>query len=121
MKKRILTVDDSPSMRQMVKMTLETAGYDVVEAEDGVAALEKLQTNQVDMLISDLNMPRMNGLDLVRQVRGQSQHKFIPIIMLTTESLASTKMEGKQAGATGWIVKPFREDQLLKVVEKVLP
>jgi len=121
MKKRILTVDDSPSMRQMVRMTLETAGYDVEEAEDGVDALEKLQGKQVDMMISDLNMPRMNGLDLVRQVRGQPRHKFIPIIMLTTESLAATKMEGKQAGATGWIVKPFREDQLLKVVEKVLP
>ena len=96
MKKRILTVDDSPSMRQMVRMTLETAGYDVEEAEDGVDALEKLQGKQVDMMISDLNMPRMNGLDLVRQVRGQPQHKFIPIIMLTTESLSH--QNGGQAG-----------------------
>ena len=120
MKKKILTVDDSPSIREMVRLTLEDAGYDVIEAEDGLDALKQLQSNKVDMLLSDLNMPKMDGIELVRKVREQQDHKFIPIIMLTTESLANSKMEGKKAGATGWIVKPFREDQLLKVVQKVI-
>ncbi len=120
MSKKIMTVDDSSSIRAMVRMTLESVGYDVEEAEDGVDALEKLNNNTIDMMISDLNMPRMNGLELCRQVRALESHKFIPIIMLTTESIASTKLEGKEAGATGWIVKPFRQEQLLKVIQRVL-
>ncbi|WP_045215236.1 response regulator [Desulfonatronovibrio magnus] len=119
MAKKIMTVDDSASVRQMVAFTLKDAGYDVVEAVDGQDALGKL-SSPVDMIITDLNMPNMDGLELIRQARGQSQFKFIPIIMLTTESQAEKKQEGKQAGATGWIVKPFKPEQLLAVVKKVL-
>lgn len=119
MAKKIMSVDDSASVRQMVSFTLKDAGYDVVEAEDGKDALGKL-SSPVDMIITDLNMPNMDGLELIRQVRGQEQFKFIPIVMLTTESQAEKKQEGKQAGATGWIVKPFKPEQLLAVVKKVL-
>ncbi len=119
MAKKIMTVDDSASVRQMVVMTLKNAGYEVVEASDGKDALSKL-SGPVDMIITDLNMPNMDGITLIKNVRAQSQYKFIPIIMLTTESQAEKKQEGKTAGATGWIVKPFKPDQLLTVVQKVL-
>lgn len=119
MAKKIMTVDDSASVRQMVTMTLKNAGYDVVEACDGKDALSKL-SGPVDMIITDLNMPNMDGITLIKSVREQSQYKFIPIVMLTTESQAEKKQEGKNAGATGWIVKPFKPDQLLAVVQKVL-
>lgn len=119
MPKKIMTVDDSASVRQMVAMTLRNAGYDVVEASDGKDALSKL-SGPVDMIITDLNMPNMDGITLIRNVRAQSQYKFIPIVMLTTESQAEKKQDGKNAGATGWIVKPFKPDQLLAVVQKVL-
>ncbi len=118
MSKLIMTADDSASMRQMVSMTLKQAGYDVVEAIDGKDALSKI--NGINMLITDLNMPNMDGLELIRQVRSKSEFKFIPIVMLTTESQDGKKAEGKAAGATGWIVKPFNPDQLLAVVKKVL-
>jgi len=118
MTKKIMTVDDSASVRQMVAFTLKTAGYDVVEAQDGQDALGKLSP-EVGMIITDLNMPRMDGLELIRNVRTKPQHKFIPIIMLTTESQGEKKSAGKAAGATGWIVKPFNPDQLLAVVKKV--
>lgn len=121
MGKTILTVDDSASIRQMVKFTLNDAGYNIIEAVDGKDALEKIQKTPVHMLISDVNMPNMDGIELVRQVRTLPAHKFIPIIMLTTESQDAKKQEGKQAGATGWIVKPFKPEQLLAVVKKVLP
>ena len=120
MAKSIMTVDDSTSVRQMVTFTLREAGYDVFEAVDGKDALSKIQSRPVHMLITDLNMPNMDGIELIRNIRAGSTCKFIPIIMLTTESQAEKKMEGKAAGATGWIVKPFNPEQLLAVVKKVL-
>jgi two-component system chemotaxis response regulator CheY len=120
MSKRIMTVDDSASVRQMVSFTLKDAGYDVVEAVDGKDALGKIDGAAVNMVITDLNMPNLDGIGLIRELRGQPQFKFIPIIMLTTESQDSKKQEGRSAGATGWIVKPFKADQLLAVVRKVL-
>jgi len=120
MSKIIMTVDDSASIRQMVTFTLEQAGYDVLEAVDGVDAIEKLTDTAINMVITDLNMPNMDGIELIKNIRVKSEYKFIPIIMLTTESQGSKKQEGKAAGATGWIVKPFKPEQLLGVVKKVL-
>jgi two-component system, chemotaxis family, chemotaxis protein CheY len=120
MSKTIMTVDDSASVRQMVSFTLRDAGYQVVEAVDGKDALSKLGGVPVQMIITDLNMPNMDGIELIRNVRRDSSSKFVPIIMLTTESQAEKKQEGKSAGATGWIVKPFKSEQLLAVVKKVL-
>ena len=120
MAKTIMTVDDSASVRQMVSFTLTQAGYDVVEAVDGQDGLDKLEDIKVNMLITDLNMPNLDGIDLIKEVRNKPQFKFMPIIMLTTESQAEKKQEGKAAGATGWIVKPFKPEQLLGVVKKVL-
>ena len=117
---RIMTVDDSASMRQMVSFTLKGAGYDVVEAIDGRDALEKMENHSIHMLITDINMPNLDGIGLVRKVRSHAVYRFIPIILLTTESQDSRKQEGKTAGATGWIVKPFKPEQLLAVVKKVL-
>lgn len=119
MSKRIMTVDDSSSVRQMVGFTLKDAGYEVVEAVDGKDALSKL-SGTVDMIITDLNMPNMDGIELIRQVRALPDYKFVPIVMLTTESQAEKKSVGKEAGATGWIVKPFKPEQLLAVVKKVV-
>ena len=119
MGKTIMTVDDSASMRQMVNFTLKEAGYDVVEAVDGEDALSKLASRRVNVLITDLNMPKLDGIQLIRKVRGMQGYKFIPIIMLTTEFQGNKKMEGKEAGATGWIIKPFQPEQLLAVVKKV--
>jgi two-component system, chemotaxis family, chemotaxis protein CheY len=120
MAKIILTADDSASIRQMVSFTLTNAGYQVVEAVDGKDAIDKLTTMQVDMLVTDLNMPNIDGIELIRQVRQHPKHKFIPIIMLTTESQDTKKQQGKAAGATGWIVKPFNATQLVDVVKKVI-
>ena len=120
MGKIIMTADDSASIRQMVSFTLQEAGYEVVEAVDGKDALDKLRSASIHMLVTDLNMPKMDGIELIRQVRGESRYRFMPIIMLTTESQAAKKQEGKAAGATGWIVKPFKPEQLLAVVRKVL-
>lgn len=120
MTKVIMTADDSASVRQMVSFTLKGAGYEIVEAVDGQDALAKLNGGKVDMLITDLNMPNIDGIEVIRQARANGKCKFMPIIMLTTESQTSKKQEGKAAGATGWIVKPFRPDQLLAVVKKVL-
>lgn len=120
MGKVIMSVDDSASVRQMVHFTLEDAGYKVVEAVDGKDALSKLTRTQVNMMIVDLNMPNLDGIGLIRAVRTNPNYKFVPIIMLTTESQVSKKQEGKAAGATGWIVKPFRPEQLVAVVKKVL-
>ncbi len=120
MGKTILSADDSASIRQMVSFTLKGAGYEVVEAVDGEDALAKMNSTQVHMVITDLNMPRLDGIGLIRKVRANPRYRFIPIVMLTTESQAEKKQEGKAAGATGWIVKPFKPDQLLAVVKKVL-
>ena len=120
MGKTILTVDDSASIRQLVTFTLKGAGYDVIEAVDGKDALSKLNGSAVNMVITDLNMPNLDGIGMIKEVRANAAYKFIPIVMLTTESQDSKKAEGKAAGATGWIVKPFQPDQLLAVVKKVL-
>jgi len=120
MGKKIMTVDDSASVRQMVGFTLKNAGYEVVEAVDGKDALSKLNGAGVKMVITDLNMPNMDGLELIRNLRGDGGYKFVPIVFLTTESQETKKQEAKTAGATGWIVKPFKPDQLLAVVKKVL-
>ena len=120
MGKIILTVDDSATIRQMLTLTLKDAGYEVVEAVDGEDALEKLAGNPVHMVITDLNMPKLDGIGLIREIRKIPQHRFIPIIMLTTESQESKKQEGKSAGASGWIVKPFKPQQLLSVVRMIL-
>ncbi len=117
--KTVMTVDDSASVRQMVAFTLKNAGYSVIEAVDGKDALTKLQ-GKVDMVVTDLNMPNLDGISLIKAIRAQAAYKFIPIVMLTTESQAGKKEEGKSAGATGWIVKPFKPEQLLAVVQKVL-
>lgn len=116
----ILAVDDSASMRQMVSFTLKGAGYDVLEACDGVEALEVAQKGAVDLVLSDVNMPNMDGITLIKQLRSIESYKYTPMLMLTTESGDDKKSAGKQAGATGWIVKPFNPEQLLKVIKKVL-
>lgn len=120
MAKRIMTVDDSATIRQMLNFTLSDAGFDVVEAVDGVDACSKLKDNPVNMVITDLNMPQMDGIELIREVRKDPANRFVPIIMLTTESQETKKQEGKAAGASGWIVKPFSPEQLLAVVRMVL-
>ncbi len=122
MGKRVMTVDDSATVRQVLQMTLEGAGYDVVEAVDGEDALEKLSGGEsVDMLVTDLNMPRVDGIGLIEQVRQKPGNRFMPIIMLTTESQPEKKSAGKAAGASGWITKPFKPEQLLAVVRMVCP
>jgi two-component system, chemotaxis family, chemotaxis protein CheY len=120
MAKIIMTADDSASVRQMVSFTLKQNGYEVVEAVDGKDALQKLGATKVDMIITDLNMPNLDGIGLIRGARALPACRFIPIVMLSTESQDSKKAEGKAAGATGWIVKPFKPEQLLAVVKKVL-
>lgn len=116
----ILAVDDSASMRQMVAFTLKGAGYKVIEACDGVDALGKVDGAAIDLVLSDVNMPNMDGISLIKELRNKPAFKFTPMLMLTTESGGDKKMEGKNAGATGWIVKPFNPDQLLKTIKKVL-
>lgn len=121
MPKMIMTVDDSTSVRQMVSFTLSSAGYQVLEAADGKDALSKLgESTTIDMLVTDLNMPNMDGIELVKTIRAQQRHKFIPILLLTTESQEAKKQQGKAAGASGWIVKPFNADQLVGVVRRLL-
>lgn len=117
---KILAVDDSASMRQMVSFTLKGAGHDVVEAVDGVDALAKAKSATFDLVISDVNMPNMDGITLIKELRTLPAFKFTPMLMLTTESTGDKKQQGKAAGATGWIVKPFNPDQLLATIGKVL-
>jgi two-component system chemotaxis response regulator CheY len=116
----ILAVDDSASMRQMVTFTLKGAGHDVIEACDGEQALGIAKTRKVDLVLTDVNMPKMDGIALISALRGLPNYKFIPILTLTTESTGDKKQAGKSAGATGWIVKPFNPEQLLSVIKKVL-
>lgn len=120
MSKTILTVDDSASIRQMVSFTLKGAGYGVVEACDGNDGLAKAKTGGVNLVLTDQNMPGMDGLSLIKALRALPSYKAVPILMLTTESGDAMKMQGKAAGATGWIVKPFDPAKLLEVVKKVL-
>jgi len=120
MANNILVVDDSASMRQLVSFTIKDAGYGVMEAVNGKDALAKASGAKLDMVITDLNMPEMDGIELIKQLRGKADYKFIPIVMLTTESQEGKKQEGKQAGASGWIVKPFKPEQLMEVVKKFI-
>lgn len=120
MAKRVLAVDDSATVRQVLSLTLKGAGYEVIEAVDGQDALNKLGQEKVHMMITDLNMPKLDGINLIREVRKDPSNRFIPIIMLTTESQEVKKQEGKSAGASGWLVKPFKPEQLLAVVKMVL-
>jgi two-component system chemotaxis response regulator CheY len=120
MAKRALVVDDSTSMRQMVSYTMSEAGFEVVESSHGEEALAKSAGQRFDIVITDLNMPVMDGMTLIGQLRRIPAFKFTPILMLTTESQDSKKQEGRAAGATGWIVKPFQPQQLLDVVAKVV-
>ncbi len=121
MGKSVLAVDDSKTMRDMVSFTLRGAGYSVVEADNGVSALNVLKGQKVDLIITDINMPQMDGITLVKNVRGLPQYAGTPILVLTTEADQTKKDEGRAAGATGWIVKPFSPDKLLQVVAKVCP
>jgi two-component system chemotaxis response regulator CheY len=116
----ILTVDDSPSVRQMIKLVLGPAGHTVIEAGDGVEGLAKAKANPVNMVITDLNMPGMNGLELIRALRTVPSIVGVPIVFLTTESSDGVKQQAKAAGATGWITKPFKPEQLLAVVGKLV-
>jgi two-component system, chemotaxis family, chemotaxis protein CheY len=120
MNKKILSVDDSASIRQLVAFTLEKEGYEVVSAVDGQDALDKVKAATVDMVITDLNMPNVDGIQLIQALRSEPAFKFTPIVMLTTESAMNKKDAGKQAGATGWIVKPFKPEQLIAVVKRLL-
>jgi two-component system chemotaxis response regulator CheY len=104
----------------MVSFTLQEKGYNTVEACDGVEALQKIKSDMFDLIITDLNMPNMNGIELIKSIRSASKTSYIPIIMLTTESQGEKKMEGKAAGATGWIIKPFKPEQLVQVVKKII-
>jgi len=120
MAKTVLCVDDSASIRQMVGFTLKSAGYEVVEAVDGMDGLDKAKSRSVNLVLTDQNMPRMDGLTLIKNLRGLPQYKSVPILMLTTESSEAMKSQGRAAGATGWLVKPFDPQKLIEVVKKVI-
>jgi len=122
MAKTILTVDDSPSVRQVLSILLKNAGFDLLQAADGAEALALLKGQKVHLIISDVNMPKMDGISFVKAVKQLPFYKFTPIIMLTTESEEEKKREGQQAGAKAWVVKPFKPEQMLSAVERlVLP
>ena len=122
MAKNILIVDDSASVRQVLNITLKSAGYDVIEAKDGQDGLSKLTGQKVHLIVSDVNMPNMDGITLVKEIKQLANYKFTPIIMLTTESEESKKQQGQAAGAKAWVVKPFKPEQMLAAVSKlVLP
>ena len=118
--RHILTVDDSSSVRQMVSFTLRAVGYEVTEAVDGKDGLAKVEREKFDLIITDLNMPNVDGIQLITAVRKMTGYSFVPILMLSTESQAEKKDAGRKAGATGWIVKPFNADQLVAVVQKLV-
>ena len=120
MAKKILVVDDSASLREVVSIALRTAGYDVSEAVDGKDALSKLGGGKINLVICDVNMPVMDGITFVREVKKRAEYRFLPVIMLTTESRESRKEEGQRAGAKAWVVKPFRPDQILNAVSKLI-
>lgn len=116
----VLAVDDSAAIREMVKFCLDKAGYTVVQAEDGVEALKKAKKQVVDIVLTDVNMPNMDGITLIKELRALNSYKYVPILVLTTESATDAKMAGKNAGATGWIVKPFDPTTLVSTIAKVL-
>lgn len=121
MSKTIMTVDDAATMRKMVRFTLKSTGHEILEASDGMQAFNALKQRKVDLVITDVNMPNMDGIELTKRLRTLPNFSRTPIILLTTESDANKKSQGKAAGATGWIVKPFNQEQLLSIVSKVLP
>jgi two-component system chemotaxis response regulator CheY len=120
MAKTILIVDDSESIREIVSFTLENEGHNVLVGEDGKDALKHLGKGPIDLIITDLHMPVMNGIEFIKSVRGNEDHKSTPILFLTTESQTSKKMEAKEAGATGWIIKPFVPAKLIEAINKVM-
>jgi two-component system chemotaxis response regulator CheY len=120
MNKTILIADDSESIRELVEMTLRQAGYDVIKTVDGEHALQSMNGQAIHLVITDLNMPKVDGIQLIREIRKNEQYTALPVLLLTTESQASKKEEAKGAGATGWIVKPFVPEKLLSVVQKVI-
>lgn len=119
MSKSVLVVDDSVAIRQSISFILTEAGYNVIQAEDGMDGLNKLPNPPVDVIVTDVNMPNMDGISFVKKVRENQDYKFVPILVLTTESQGSKMEDGKKAGATGWIVKPFDAEKLLSVIRKV--
>jgi two-component system chemotaxis response regulator CheY len=120
MAKTILAIDDSASIRQMVAFTLKSSGYEVVDAVDGMDGLDKAKAKSFNLILTDQNMPRMDGLTLIKNLRALPQYKTVPILMLTTESSDAMKQQGRAAGATGWLVKPFDPQKLIEVVKKVI-
>jgi len=120
MAKSILVVDDSASLRQLVRITLTSAGYDVIEAGDGKAALQLLDGRKINLVVSDVNMPVMDGISFVKELKGLANYRFTPVIMLTTESQEDKKQAGQAAGAKAWIVKPFKPEQMLAAVAKLI-
>lgn len=120
MAKTILAIDDSASIRQMVAFTLKSSGYEVVDAIDGMDGLDKAKAKTFDLVLTDQNMPRMDGITLIKSLRGMPQYKSVPVLMLTTESSDAMKQQGRAAGATGWLVKPFDPQKLIEVVKKVI-
>lgn len=121
MSKTIITVDDAQTMRKMIKFTLQPTGHEIIEAADGAEAYETLKNRPVDLVITDVNMPNLDGIELTRKLRQTPLHARTPIVLLTTESSPEKKNQGRAAGATGWIVKPFNQRQLLTLVSQVLP
>jgi two-component system chemotaxis response regulator CheY len=119
-RKQILIVDDSASLRQVVNITLNNAGYGVIEAEDGAQALDKLDGKKIHLVICDVNMPVMDGITFVKKVKKLPNYRFLPIIMLTTESRENRKLEGQAAGAKAWVVKPFHPERMLEAVSKLI-
>ena len=117
---KILIVDDSASMRNMVATTLKTRGHNITEAADGQQAVTQAKQTSFDVVVSDVNMPVMNGIELIKNLRSMPNYKYTPILLLTTESGDDRKNEGKQAGATGWLVKPFNPEKLLATIDRVL-
>lgn len=120
MAKTIMVIDDSASIRQVVNLTLKKAGYEVVEACDGQDALNKLPAQKLNLIVCDVNMPNMDGITFLKSLKSAPSHKFTPVIMLTTESQESKKQEGKMAGAKAWVVKPFKPEQMLEAVSKLI-
>ena len=118
--KKILVIDDSASLRQVVGIALRNAGYDVVEAADGAKALEKLDGSRIHLAICDVNMPVMDGITFVKEAKRRPAYRFMPVVMLTTESRESRKQEGQAAGAKAWVVKPFRPEQMLSAVSRLV-
>ena len=120
MARKILIVDDSATVRQAVRMSLQKTDYECIDAVDGVDALAKLATDTFDLIMTDINMPNLDGFDLIREIRKMTKYRFTPIVVLTTEASEELKLRGKAAGASGWIVKPFHPEQLIKVTALLL-